>query len=381
MASIHVASRRKDIDLSKVFVQMKLSIVEPARAIDIVPKISEFANTQNRVNAADFFANHPFHVRMEEFSRRTFAPSPDGSFKESKWFYERARGQYQDARALLTPAQRRKFDLEYPKSQLIEKTDFAKFINPWKGLPDLVSKGSQKNFAEFAKEVGRHWAKQADDFNETYYRQAIAKAIAFRETEKIVSRQPWYQGGGIRSRVVPYALAKLSHDAERHGRFVDFDAIWRSQKLSLQLTELLTIAAEAVHGVIVGAASEIPNPLEWAKQQACWSRTQALHIDWPEGWLETLVTSAEAKDAKKSAAKDQKLLNGIEAQTSVYQSGADFWAQVREWGAARKLLAPADAGVLDVAASMPMRLPTEKQAVRALEVLKRLHAEGCRLGL
>ncbi|MDA3936752.1 MAG: AIPR family protein, partial [Actinomycetota bacterium] len=64
-ASIHVASRRKDLDISKVFVQMKLSIVERERVIEVVPKISEYANTQNRVNAADFFANHPFHVRME----------------------------------------------------------------------------------------------------------------------------------------------------------------------------------------------------------------------------------------------------------------------------------------------------------------------------
>lgn len=102
-ASIHAAKRR-NADISKVFVQMKLSIVPPEKAIDIVPKISEFANSQNRVNAADFFANHPFHVRLEEFSRRIFAPSPDGTFRESKWYYERARGQYQDARGLLTCA-------------------------------------------------------------------------------------------------------------------------------------------------------------------------------------------------------------------------------------------------------------------------------------
>ena len=62
----------------------------------MVPKISEYANSQNRVNAADFFANHPFHIRMEGFSADT-RPVADGSFRQSKWFYERARGQYQDA--------------------------------------------------------------------------------------------------------------------------------------------------------------------------------------------------------------------------------------------------------------------------------------------
>ena len=82
-ASIHMAMRN-NTDLSKVFVQMKLSIVDPERTEEVVPKISEYANSQNRVNAADFFSNHPFHVRMEDFSRRIHAPSSDGtSVKQS----------------------------------------------------------------------------------------------------------------------------------------------------------------------------------------------------------------------------------------------------------------------------------------------------------
>ena len=195
-------------------------------------RISEYANSQNRVNAADFFANHPFHVRMEEFSRRIFAPSPDGTFRESKWFYERARGQYQDARGLKTAAQRKKFDLEYPRAHLISKTDLAKFLNSWEGHPDIVSKGAQKNFADFAKAIGKQWTKQPDAINELFYRQSIAKAIIFKQTEKIVSAQPWYQGGGIRSRVVPYAIAKLVHDAKQKGRHVNLEDVW-AHKASL----------------------------------------------------------------------------------------------------------------------------------------------------
>ena len=163
MASIHAAHRGR-IDLSQVFVQMKLSVVDPERANEIVPSISRFANTQNRVNAADFFANHPFHIRMEEFSRRILAPSPDGTFRESKWFYERARGQYADARSLLTSAGRKKFDLDYPRAQLFSKTDLAKYLNVWRGKPHTVSMGAQKNFADFASSVGSEWEKDADFF-------------------------------------------------------------------------------------------------------------------------------------------------------------------------------------------------------------------------
>jgi hypothetical protein len=376
-ASIHAASRRK-ADLSKIFVQMKLSIVEPERAIDVVPKISEFANSQNKVNAADFFANHPFHVRMEGFSRRVYAPSPDGSFRQTKWFYERARGQYQDSRGLLSDALRKKFDLEYPKAQLFSKTDLAKFINPWRGLPHIVSAGSQKNFARFAYDIGREWTKAPDAFNETYFRHAISKAIVFRETESLVSGQSWYQGGGLRSRVVPYAIAKLAHDAEKHGRFVDFEAVWRVQAVSEDLKAVLVVAAEAVHGVIAGGGAA--NPLEWAKNQACWSRTQALKIDWPANWLELLITADEQRETRKSGAKDQKMLNGIEAQSIAVNAGAGFWSEVLAWGMRRRLLSPTEIGVLEVAAAMPAKIPTERQSMKIIEALRKLQTEGCTLG-
>ena len=60
-ASIHAATLKK-VDISQTFVQMKLSVVNPDRAVKLVPKISEYANSQNRVAASDFFSNHPFHV-------------------------------------------------------------------------------------------------------------------------------------------------------------------------------------------------------------------------------------------------------------------------------------------------------------------------------
>lgn len=377
-ASIHAAKRR-NADLSKVFVQMKLSIVPPEKAIDIVPKISEFANSQNRVNAADFFANHPFHVRLEELSRRIFAPSPDGTFRESKWYYERARGQYQDARGLLTPAQRKKFDLEYPKSQLISKTDLAKYLNVWRGHPDTVSKGAQKNFAHFAGTIGSEWKKQPDAFNEDFYRQAIAKALIFRATEEIVTEQSWYQGG-YRANVVAYAIAKMSHDCEQREEFVDYDIIWRAQGISEEMGAALALVAEAVHEVLVSPPTGISNVTEWAKQQACWARVKALEIDWPEAWLGELIGKDRIKEGKRAGIKDQKLLNGIEAQSVVVSAGGQLWAQLSAWGQSRKLLSPTELGILRVAASVPMKIPSEKQCLKAIESLRKLRAEGCPIG-
>ncbi len=377
-ASIHAALRNKEADLDKVFVQMKLSIVNPDRAMEIVPRISEYANTQNRVSAADFFSNHPFHIRVEGFSTRMYAPSKDGTFRQSKWFYERARGQYQDARGRLTQAERRRFDLEYPKAQMFTKTDLAKFLNVWHDKPEVVSRGAQKNFADFASFIGGEWNRHPNDFNEMYYREAIAKAIVFRAVERLVTEQPWYQGG-YRANVVAYAIAKLAHDVAQSGRSINFERIWQEQGISLELRGSLVVAARAVHDVIVDPPDGMRNVTEWAKQQACWNRVMGLLVQWPGELQRMMVSSAERNEEKRGAVKDQRMLNGIEAQTVVVQAGSAFWSDLKSWGMSRGFLSPDDQGILDVAISMPAKVPSEKQSLRTIEILRRLREEGCQL--
>ena len=373
-ASIHVARRGK-VDVSQTFVQMKLSVVDPERANSLVPKISEFANSQNRVSAADFFANHPFHVRMEEFSRRIHAPSPDGTFRQSKWFYERARGQYADARAGLTSAQRKKFDLENPRRQLFTKTDLAKFVNVWQERPHEVSLGAQKNFAAFARRIGQQWQAAPDDFNEAWYREAVAKAIVFKATERLVTDQAWYQGG-YRANIVAYAIAKTAHDARERSRAVDFQDIWRRQALPPAMTSALVAAAESVHDVLVAPPEGISNVTEWAKKQACWNRVSELVVAWPRPFLNDLISTADRRDAARSARREQRVLNSVEAQIAVVNAGSAFWAAALEWGTERGLLTPTEAGVLGVAANPAGRTPTERQASRAVEALSKLQSEG-----
>ena len=373
-ASIHVAKLRK-LDLTRTYVQMKLSVVTPERATELVPRISEYANSQNRVSAADFFANHPFHVRIEGFSRRIHAPSPDGTFRQSKWFYERARGQYADARANLSQAQRRKFDLENPRSQLFAKTDLAKFLSVWEGRPQEVSLGAQKNFAAFARRIGQAWRKSPDDFNEPWYRVAVAKAIVFKSAERIVSAQTWYQGG-YRANIVAYTIAKIAHDVTDQERAVDFDSIWRRQSQGSALDEAVAVAAEQVHEVLVHPPVGISNVTEWAKKQACWERVRNLAIDWPDAFVEGLISAQEQRDTARTARRDQRELNGIEAQIAVVNAGGQFWSDALAWGRARRLLTPTETGILGVAARVPTRTPTDKQSSKAIEILGKLHAEG-----
>ena len=377
-ASIHAAMRNQNANLDQVFVQMKLSIVDHDSAQDVVPKISEYANSQNRVSAADFFSNHPFHVRMEDFSRRLYAPSPDGQFRESKWFYERARGQYQDQRGRATGAERRLFEGEYPRKQVVTKTDLAKFMNVWRLKPEIVSRGAQKNFADFASFIGGEWNRSPDGFNEAYFREAISKAIVFKAVERIVTDQIWYQGG-YRANVVAYAIAKLAQDLEQRDLSLDFERIWRAQSISTGLSHALTVAATAVHDVIVDSPATHRNVTEWAKQPACWSRVARLDVDWPANLDAELLTTEQVASNRRAAVKDQRLLNGIEAQTAVVSAGPEVWRAVRQWGIDEGLVSPTDVGILDVACAVPSRIPTEKQSLRTIGILKRLREAGCQL--
>lgn len=375
-ASIFTAKKKDGAELSHISVQMKLSVIDPERAEKVVPKISEYANTQNTVNAADFFANHPFHVRMEEFSRRIWAKSPDGTFRETKWFYERARGQYLDAKTYMTHAEKKEFDAEYPKAQSFTKTDLAKFENVWECIPHIVSKGAQANFAHFAKLVGKRWDSDETQFNEQYFCHAMARALIFRRCEKLISAQPWYEGG-YRANIVAYTLSKFADIVQKTGKAVDFQKIWIEQSISDALVEALTVIAKPVQEAILNTPDGMRNISEWAKKEGCWTRVQALDVSLPQGFRKQLISKSKVKEEQKEARKIQKMDNGIEAQAKVFEIGAEFWKKCLVWTREQKLLTEKDHQILAVAAQIPNKIPSEKQSIYLTGLLDQLADEGC----
>lgn len=378
-ASLFHTSRRDRADLSQIFVQMKLSVIDSLRSETIVPRISEYANTQNRVNAADFFSNHPFHVRMEGFSRRMWAPAQKGLQRETKWFYERARGQYADAQSKLTPGDQRRFKAEHPKSQMFTKTDLAKFENVWDDNPRWVNLGSQKNFARYAARIGNEWEKSSDVFNEFYFRRAVARGLIFRATERIVSAQPWYNGG-YRANIVAYTLAILGELVRRRRACIDFLSIWNAQGVNAVLESSIAVISGIVNEDIIRPPAGISNISEWCKREACWIRIQNRIGDieklLPPGFYEQLVSLDDQAGAVRSAKKIQKVDNGIEAQRRVLAVPVGNWVHLREALLEKGLLTPKEVGVLEIAIQIPAKLPTEKQCIVLLDVLGRGRAEG-----
>lgn len=375
-ASVYAAYKAKH-DLSRAYVQMKLSIVSPEAAKELVPRISEYANSQNKVSAADFFANHPFHVRMEEFSRRVLAPPRNDSFTLTKWFYERARGSYRDAQAYFTPAAKRKFMKEYPKPQTFTKTDLAKYIMVWTDKAYMVNKGAQKNFSEFAKDIADAWQKNDRQFNEVYFKYVIAKKIVFDQTGKIVQAREWYEAGGYRSQHVVLAVGTLANAAKSLGKSVDFLSIWNRQGLTPAFERALGQAADAAHKVLMNPGEGYRNISEWAKQPKCWIALKQLEIEWDNGWVSELISVDEENEIKGKGAREQKELNGIEAQSIVVEAGAQFWQNVLAWCIKEGEATDKERGTLQYAAAMPSKLPSDKQSVTLVELMARLRKGGC----
>jgi len=147
-ASIFTTRKKEKVGLDKIYVQIKLSVIEPKLVEDIVPRISEYSNTQNKVNAADFFSNHPFHMRVEEFSRRLWAPVQEGSIQQTHWFYERARGQYANQQANLTPPQKKKFCLRIRENKCLLKPILLSLFCPLMRLPMRSALVLKRRFLE-----------------------------------------------------------------------------------------------------------------------------------------------------------------------------------------------------------------------------------------
>jgi hypothetical protein len=377
-ASLHL-QKSKGESLDNVFVQMKLSIVKPERAEEVVPKISEYANTQNKVNAADFFANHPFHIELEKLSRRMLAPPVEGAFTQTRWFYERSRGQYQNERSRMSAAGQKKFDAEWPKSQLITKTDLAKFLNLWPGEfgridPCSVCRGAQKTFSDFAATVSAKWGDASiASVNDEFFKECIAKAIIFRETEKIVSNRPWYQSG-YRAQVVAHALGKLAWDIQQRQDSLNYDAVWDRQAVPPALQEAIIASVDAVREVITKPIQSGQNITEWAKVTACWQRVQALEVDWPDELSDLLRSVADAKAAKKGAAKAKRTLDATQAAIDVVKLGKDHWLRLLQWPGARKTISPKEISIVTLAAQG--KALSDKQGVTAMEALEKAVEAG-----
>lgn len=376
-------TRYKDkADLKNIYVQMKLTEIDSdnEKSEELIRNISRSSNSQNKVSDADFFSTHPFHIRMEQISRRIFAPAVGGAQYETHWFYERARGQYLQAQMRMTRSQKNQFVVQNPKKQLITKTDFAKVRNSWYCKPHIVSKGAQTNFINFAELIDNEWSKSDTIFNESYFQESVALVILFKHIENLVSHQPWYENG-YRANIVTYSLALLNYLIRKNypNKELNLQIIWNKQSVPEIISNQLVKITKAVFESITDPTRETINVTQWCKRESCWLRIKSLNISLVAGFERVLVNKAELEEEKKEAKKEQKFINEIDAQTKVIEYGADNWKKVMNFSKIKKIVTPDELIALKIASQIPIKLPNTYQSKRLLEVMERAYYEGFKL--
>lgn len=370
-------AHRSGADLSSVFVQMKLSVLPPERSGELIPLIARFANSQNKVNDADFFANHPYHVRIEEISRRLWTPAGEGLQSGTHWFYERARGQFTNEQGNLSGSQKKQFLAQNPKSQLLTKTDLAKLENTWRGMPHKVSLGAQKNFTVFAEWVAKQWREDQVQFNEEYFRYLAVLAILFRHTETLVKNQPWYQGG-YRANIVTYSLAKLQHMIAKNGKgsHLDMREIWSAQAVPAQVSAQLALVAKGVFEVLTNPGRPKDNVTEWAKSESCWKHVQEASIPLDHDLLVGLVDPLASRSGGSHQMVSEHLGLGLYVKNAVIRFDGNQWDEMRRWATHHKLVTPRESDLLRAASRLPRFLPTAKQCEEIWKIRQKLVEKG-----
>lgn len=378
-ASLSSARYKDKANLEGISVQMKLTEInaEPDETHNLMQKISKSSNSQNKVSDADFFSTHPFHIRMEQISRRMFAPATGGSQHDTRWFYERARGQYLQTQMRMTKAERNRFLLQNPKHQLITKTDLAKARNTWRELPHVVSKGAQSNFREFAEWIDNEWQLSEDSFNERFFQESVALYILFKYVEKMVTHQSWYEHG-YRANIVTYSIALLVHllKTQYPTYVLDLQTIWNKQEVPNSLASQLNKLAKAVLDSITDPSRAVANVTQWCKREACWNKVKNLNITLDSEIEPFLVPTGDEKTEIRRARKDQKIVSGIEAQTRVVNYGADYWRKMHSFILEKQIHYHVEAEALKIACNMPAKLPNSIHSQKLLSLRERVIIEG-----
>jgi hypothetical protein len=389
-ASVLSARKKDGLSLNNVAVPMKLTEVNIVNSNSLIPRIAQYANTQNKIAIADFFANHPVHRKLEEISRRLRTPARAGQRLESKWFYERSRGQYQNERLYLSKAKRDMFDLEYPASQVINKTDLAKFDSAWRGKPFWIAQGAQKNFTRFAQQFAStndqsendYWDSISPKYGDGYYQDMVSIAIIWKHSESMVSaaRDSWYEGD-YRAQIVAYTTAYLFEFFRINAGAFNLNKIWTLQSIPSELSRALEGIAKNIQKEILNPPPGTTNVGEWTKKEDCWSRIQKLRIPWETSLDIWAIANDDLRQRKKDDRKIGEIDDAFVIQKIIIElSSQGYWDALNSWDDKKLLFTPSEKTLLSKAKSLTsvMKISLERDWRKLIEIKTKAEDDGFR---
>lgn len=281
--------KKTNINLDGIYVPMKLTVIEDretenedgVRFYDqMVQAIARYANSQNKVTAADLFSNDPFHIWMEKMSKKCLAP-PAKYAIPTGWYYERSRKKYQQEQVKLRGDELKRFLKKFPKDQVITKEQLGMYLTTVACKPHIVSKGKNWVMKEFGNDISREYRGHNNIFNEFYFKKGICAAIIFRtvdnylESNKDSEKRPtgfWYKVGGYKLNIVPYTIAKILSKIPA-GYSLNWNAIWQKQALSPAFMREIEIMTKQTNDFICDSHGMIVT--EYCKRESTWEDYKA----------------------------------------------------------------------------------------------------------
>ena len=365
-ASISASLNDRDVELGKVFVPMKISVIRDAENSEsIIKAISTSANSQTAIKNSDFSANEPYLVDLEKYSRSEWVPN--GNAKPvCKWYFERTRGQYLDQLAQLSGYNEKSFKREYPKNQKITKTDIAKYEASWNMMPYNVCRGAEKNHTIFVSDIKR----DKPEVTATYFKRVIAKCILFNTIDSIVKSKKL---GGYKANMNTYLMASISFLSDRN---LDLTYIWENQMVQQdvidRIEELIPMVWLHLTGASSTGGSQSSNVGEWSKKPECWNRLK-LKLSEYEKFGQELMQAETNEDG--SGLNDAQLSKIHEAEAI----DSNYWFALANWAKTRDLLTPMDRKAAFNFGTMRSRnraFKSLKQAQYALKIVARAEELG-----
>lgn len=381
-ASLYTAFMKDQNSLNEIFVPMKLTVITHDEDYDdMVTNISHYSNSQTAIKSSDFFSAHPFHRRLEQLAKSTPAPNSNALSKDSYWYYERTRGQYNQETFKSTNAEKKEFETKFSKKNIIKKEELAKYYITMQKKPYIAAKGSAKCMEEFAPLANTLFSFDLDHtkINKAFFEKCVCYAIIFRKTNEIVSQSNWYTVNGFKNVIVPYAIARVL-EAIPKGESLDYDLIWKSQDIYPALRKALILETKVAHDFFRSA----PNGgivTEFAKKDETWQMFANTPINFSNDFFDTLSNQKTQKEKETIETRNAEETFNVQHINEMVSYGSTYWYELLNEGIKRRLLNSTEIDLLSLMANFDpnnyhTKVPSDKQFYAIWKIKAMLEEKG-----
>lgn len=318
-ASIYYAKKENpDVDLSDVFVQMKMIVFVENSDNNFHSLITRFSNTQTKINPSDYSTNNAFNHKLQELSRSILAPDVEQKGAISHWYYERVSGQYeQEINKKKDSTEKERFKSENPSVMKFDKCDLGKVYTSWTQHPDIAINGPQKCYLDFIKKFENTVPDQI------FFEDFVAMLMIYRYMEK--KNPVFLEFHQLKAQMTLYTLAMLNHVTNGN---LSLYKIWQNQGLSDNLKLFIDELGKQLYLRLTNDKPDTVTFRDFCKSPSTWevAKNYVIKMDF------SLISDdfkSKNEDEIRTSVSDEKT---EEERKEIEKYGVAFWDGLSKLG-------------------------------------------------